>query len=118
MSGLMGSSVGPQDHSVVIFLTAQYGIGMDTLYSWQNYRVIFLAYELRANAVREVLCKMSLCITNLKDPHDSVNVYPTAYPFNSCFQPLLTKWIWKMTGYSTNSSKPQKYINSHSFGDI
>lgn len=81
MSGLMGSSVGPQDHSVVIFLASQYGIGMDTLYSWQNYRVIFLAYELRANAVREVLCKMSLCITNLKDPHDSVNVYPTAYPF-------------------------------------
>lgn len=45
MSGLMESSVGPQNHSVVIFLASQYGIGMDALYSWQNYCVMFLACE-------------------------------------------------------------------------
>lgn len=53
--------------------------------------------------------EMALYITNHKDPYDSVMVYPIACSFNSIFCSLQTKWIWKMIGCYTNSTKVKSY---------
>lgn len=53
--------------------------------------------------------EIALCITNLKDPYDSVLINLIASPFNSLFYSVQTKWIWKTTGYYTNSTELKSY---------